>query len=142
MEAAAWLHDIGYAPGLATTGLHALDGAHYLRNVQHADAMAWRLVGHHSCAIIEAGERGHRDSPDLAAGHGGYRALTVQTSQRVTLRSRPRNGRRARIKYSAKTISDRGSAAAGLPSDQRPLTADRSSPRETCLPPGIGGASP
>ena len=27
MEAAAWLHDIGYAPGLATTGLHQLDGA-------------------------------------------------------------------------------------------------------------------
>jgi hypothetical protein len=26
-EAAAWLHDIGYAPGLAVTGLHALDGA-------------------------------------------------------------------------------------------------------------------
>jgi HD domain len=22
IEAAAWLHDIGYAPGLATTGLH------------------------------------------------------------------------------------------------------------------------
>ena len=27
LEAAAWLHDIGYAPGLAVTGLHALDGA-------------------------------------------------------------------------------------------------------------------
>ena len=29
LEAAAWLHDIGYAPGLAATGLHALDGARY-----------------------------------------------------------------------------------------------------------------
>ncbi len=58
LEAAAWLHDIGYAPDLATTGLHALDGARYLRDAQHADAMLCRLVAYHSCAIIEAGERG------------------------------------------------------------------------------------
>jgi HD domain len=58
IEAAAWLHDIGYAPSLATTGLHQLDGAPYLRDTQHADAMLCRLVAHHSCAIIEAGERG------------------------------------------------------------------------------------
>ena len=32
LEAAAWLHDIGYAPGLAATGLHQLDGARYLRD--------------------------------------------------------------------------------------------------------------
>ena len=58
LEASAWLHDIGYAPGLATTGLHQLDGARYLRDAQHADAMLCRLVAHHSCAIVEAGERG------------------------------------------------------------------------------------
>ena len=58
LEAAAWLHDVGYAPGLVTTGLHQLDGARYLRDAQHADAMLCRLVAHHSCAIIEAGERG------------------------------------------------------------------------------------
>jgi hypothetical protein len=58
LEAAAWLHDIGYAPGLAVTGLHALDGARYLRDVQHADAMLCRLVAHHSYAIVEADERG------------------------------------------------------------------------------------
>ena len=61
LEAAAWLHDVGYAPGLATTGLHQLDGARYLRDAQHADAMLCRLVAHHSCAIIEAGERGLAD---------------------------------------------------------------------------------
>jgi hypothetical protein len=61
LEAAAWLHDIGYAPGLAGTGLHALDGARYLRDARHADAMLCRLVAHHSCAIIEAGERGLAD---------------------------------------------------------------------------------
>lgn len=27
---AAWLHDIGYAPALASTGLHPLDGARHL----------------------------------------------------------------------------------------------------------------
>jgi hypothetical protein len=61
LEAAAWLHDIGYTPSLATTGLHQLDGARYLRDAQHADAMLCRLVAHHSCAIIEAGERGLAD---------------------------------------------------------------------------------
>ena len=30
----------------------------YLRDTQHADAILCRLVAHHSCAIIEAGERG------------------------------------------------------------------------------------
>ena len=86
LEAAAWLHDIGYSPDLAVTGLHALDGARYLRDTKHADTMlcrlvayhdavpagrlprccaGWspttmrcRLVAYHSCAIIEAEERG------------------------------------------------------------------------------------
>ena len=48
-------------PRLAVTGLHALDGARYLRDAQHADAMLCRLVAQHSCAIIEAGERGLAD---------------------------------------------------------------------------------
>jgi hypothetical protein len=58
LHAAAWLHDIGYAPGLAVTGLHALDGARYLRDVQQADTMLCRLVAHYAYAIVEAGERG------------------------------------------------------------------------------------
>ena len=61
LEASAWLHDIGYAPDLTVTGLHQLDGARYVRDAQHADAMLCRLVAHHSCAIIEAGERGLAD---------------------------------------------------------------------------------
>ena len=44
LEAAAWLHDVGYLPELARTGLHGLDGARYLRDVQHADPMLCRLV--------------------------------------------------------------------------------------------------
>src|SRR6185295_3289944 len=58
VEAAAWLHDIGYPPELATTGLHGLDGARYLRDVRHAEPLLCRLVAHHSCAVIEAEERG------------------------------------------------------------------------------------
>jgi HD domain len=85
LEAAAWVHDIGYAPGLATTGLHQLDGARYLRDAQHADAMLCRLVAHHSCAIIEAGERGLADAlgsefdpaPDVLASVLTYCDMTT-----------------------------------------------------------------
>jgi len=55
---AAWLHDIGYAPDLAKTGFHPLDGARYLRDVEQAGGRLCRLVAHHSCAVIEAGNRG------------------------------------------------------------------------------------
>src|SRR6202047_674161 len=58
LEAAAWLHDIGYSPELADTGFHPLDGARYLRDVQHAAPALYRLVANHSCAILEADERG------------------------------------------------------------------------------------
>jgi len=58
LEAAAWLHDIGYLPELAATGLHGLDGARYLRDVQQAEPLLCRLVAHHSYAVIEAEERG------------------------------------------------------------------------------------
>jgi HD superfamily phosphodiesterase len=55
---AAWLHDIGYAPSLASTGFHPLDGARYLRDVEHAGQRLCRLVAHHSCAVVEARRRG------------------------------------------------------------------------------------
>jgi putative nucleotidyltransferase with HDIG domain len=55
--AAAWLHDIGYAPDLVDTGFHPLDGARFLRRVGFDDRLA-ALVAHHSCAVIEADERG------------------------------------------------------------------------------------
>lgn len=62
LEAAAWLHDIGYSPELADTGFHPLDGARYLRDAHHADATLCRLVANHSCAILEAEERGLADT--------------------------------------------------------------------------------
>jgi HD domain-containing protein len=58
IEAAAWLHDIGYSPSINTTGFHPLDGARHLRDIHHADDLLCRLVAGHSCAIIEAEQRG------------------------------------------------------------------------------------
>ncbi|MEU8252263.1 HD domain-containing protein [Nonomuraea sp. NPDC048916] len=54
LTAAAYLHDIGYAPDLVDTGFHPLDGARYLRDVVKADDVLCRLVAHHSCAVNEA----------------------------------------------------------------------------------------
>lgn len=57
LVAAAWLHDIGYSPGLVDTGMHALDGARWLR-ANGYDLRVASLVAYHSCAIYEAEERG------------------------------------------------------------------------------------
>lgn len=57
---AAMLHDIGYSPALATTGFHPLDGARYLL-ANGAPARLTNLVAHHSCAVLEAEERGLAD---------------------------------------------------------------------------------
>ena len=61
LVSAAWLHDVGYAPNLMVTGMHQLDGARYLRDVAKADDLVCRLVAHHSCALIEARNRGLSD---------------------------------------------------------------------------------
>ncbi len=55
--AAAWLHDIGYAPELAHTGFHPVDGAEFLRDQGVADRLC-ALVANHSCACVEARRRG------------------------------------------------------------------------------------
>jgi predicted hydrolase (HD superfamily) len=57
LVAAAWLHDIGYAPELVETGFHPLDGARYLRRTG-VDEQVVSLVAYHSCAQIEADIRG------------------------------------------------------------------------------------
>lgn len=54
--AAAYLHDIGYAPSLKKTGFHPLDGANYLRS--HRKNRLASLVAHHSEAQFEAHLRG------------------------------------------------------------------------------------
>jgi HD superfamily phosphodiesterase len=56
--AAAWLHDIGYAPTVARTGFHPLDAAIYLDSLGGFEPVIVRLVAHHSGASVEAEERG------------------------------------------------------------------------------------
>ncbi len=56
LVAAAYLHDLGYAPELATTGFHPLDGARYLSAVGEEELAC--LVAHHSNARVEARLRG------------------------------------------------------------------------------------
>ena len=103
LVAAAWLHDIGYAPGLIVTGFHPLDGARFLRGEGAVSRLA-SLVAHHSCAVYEARVRGldgvllaefeREESPtydalvfcDLTAGPAGepltYRARMDEIQER------------------------------------------------------------
>ncbi|MET8717772.1 HD domain-containing protein [Streptomyces sp. NPDC004735] len=60
LASAAVLHDVGYAPRLAVTGFHPLDGARFLRDSHTADERLVRLVANHSFALLEAEERGLR----------------------------------------------------------------------------------
>ncbi|WP_218022483.1 HD domain-containing protein [Nocardia amamiensis] len=54
--AAAWLHDIGYAPSIRRTGFHPVDGAEFLRREGVPERLC-ALVANHSCACIEARNR-------------------------------------------------------------------------------------
>lgn len=61
LEAAAYLHDIGYAPTVRDTGFHPLDGARYLRDHTDAPALLCMLVANHTGALVEAEGRGLDD---------------------------------------------------------------------------------
>jgi hypothetical protein len=54
--AAAYFHDIGYAPALKSTGFHPLDGAYYVRSLGYQRLAS--LVAHHSESRFEARLRG------------------------------------------------------------------------------------
>lgn len=57
---AAWVHDIGYNPDLARTGLHSLDGARWLRD-SDVDSFVCDLVAFHTTAYAESMVRGLSD---------------------------------------------------------------------------------
>src|SRR5215469_10024113 len=61
--AAAYLHDIGYAPSLHQTGFHPLDGALYLRSLGYERLAS--LVAHHSEARFEAQLRGYASALEV-----------------------------------------------------------------------------
>jgi hypothetical protein len=94
LVAAAWLHDIGYAPRLAATAFHPLDGARHLRALGHERLAG--LVAYHSSARWEAEALGLSD--DLAAFSREDSATadaltycdmtTSPTGQRITLAGR------------------------------------------------------
>lgn len=57
LESAAILHDVGYAPDIAHTGFHPLDGAEFLHSIDAPPRLV-HLVAHHSYAALEAELRG------------------------------------------------------------------------------------
>jgi hypothetical protein len=58
---AAWLHDIGYAPSLADTGFHPLDGARFLRDRGWHENVC-TLVANHTDAMRQAADLGLADA--------------------------------------------------------------------------------
>ncbi len=58
--AAAYLHDVGYAPELAITGFHPLDGGRHLRVLEHERLAG--LVAHHTQGRREARLRGFQEA--------------------------------------------------------------------------------
>ena len=58
--AAAWLHDVGYAPSLCATGFHPVDGAVFVR-AENFPPLVVSLVAYHTGAVFEARERGLSD---------------------------------------------------------------------------------
>jgi hypothetical protein len=59
--AAAWLHDVGYAPSVRSTGFHPLDGAAFV-HAEGSPAVVVSLVAYHTGAVFEARERGLSDA--------------------------------------------------------------------------------
>jgi hypothetical protein len=70
--AAAYLHDVGYAPGLIVHRFHPLDGALWLRE-QRLERLAC-LVAHHTGARFEAEAHGLTD--EIAAFHDEQSAVS------------------------------------------------------------------
>ncbi len=92
--ASAYLHDVGYAPDLAITGFHSLDGARHLRTLGHERLAG--LVAHHTQARHEASLRGLQqelnefdDEQSLVSAALAYCDLTTGPSgQRMTPKQR------------------------------------------------------
>ena len=70
LVSAAWLHDVGYAPGIVETGFHPLDGARYLAGLGVPERVV-NLVARHSNAILEAELRGVGDLVVVFPDEGG-----------------------------------------------------------------------
>lgn len=95
LMASAYLHDIGYAPTIKSTGFHPLDGANYILT-SLGDMRLAALVAHHSEARFEAALRGlSEELQKYPREHSAvtdaliYCDMTTDgTGQHVTLRER------------------------------------------------------
>ncbi len=86
LVAAAWLHDIGYAPPIGHLRFHPVDGARFLE-AQEAPERLCALVAHHSCARYEAEERGLTaelagdiDNEDPEPSRRGFAGAALRTA--------------------------------------------------------------
>lgn len=94
LVAAAYLHDIGYAPALAAARFHPLDGARFVR--QHGHERLALLIAHHTGARIEAKLRGFDgyleefpfDDCDLVRALTYCDLTTGPNGERMTIRER------------------------------------------------------
>lgn len=57
LVASAWLHDVGYAPSVLSSGFHPVDGARFVQ-AEGFPAVMVSLVAYHTGAVFEARERG------------------------------------------------------------------------------------
>jgi hypothetical protein len=104
---AAWLHDIGYAPDLVHTGMHAIDGALFLDRLG-APSEVVSLVAFHTGAEFEAEERGLIDTlaqfgrpaqeeldllilADLVSGPSGERVTVDERFEGIFSRYEPQH---------------------------------------------------
>lgn len=92
--AAAWLHDIGYAPAIRETGFHPLDGGLYLRAERWDDRIA-ALVAHHSGARFVPVERGF----DLLLADFTFEDSSVTDALTYADQTVGPNGRRMTVPY-------------------------------------------
>jgi hypothetical protein len=81
---AAWLHDIGYGPEVASTGFHPLDGARYVA-AQGFEPHVVSLVAFHSGAHNEAEARGLADvlSAEFARPDASLLAIVTYSDMRA-----------------------------------------------------------
>lgn len=128
LVAAAWLHDVGYAPELSEDGFHPLDGARFIRASGHERLAG--LVAFHCSSEAEAIERGLRgglaefeDERSVVSRALTYCDLTTDAEGRQVEPAERLRGIRARYGPDAPEVRALERSAAGLLDDVRMVEA-------------------
>ena len=98
---AAFLHDIGYAPELALTGFHPLDGARFCRDAGLPEIAS--LVAHHTGARNESRLR---DQPELLREFPFHDSLLHRALTYCDLTTGP-NGEQTQVRSRVAEIVER-----------------------------------